>query len=272
MLTTHVGSLPFTSINEAIEFTFKFDIPVLFTLPMLNPKEFMHLELIDKLKVGEFTDDKIVFNNLINTDHTITSNYEKEFFEHLEVLSVKRFKFQQTGPITLYELSDKSVDLEKIIESILPKFLELLERLSKRGNLIFIIDEPMLYLHFDKHIASLNKLLRDLNTIKGIDVGIHTCSKLTPSQLNLIDCKYINLDSSLYLASELALINNKLFVGIKCTEAMDIETATKSTEYLNKTEILSPSCGLAFESIKTISSNIDNLYLIQKIALVSSLN
>jgi hypothetical protein len=269
MLFTHVGSLPFLNTEDALDFTFDFDIPVLFTLPMMEPKEFMHLEMISNLGIGEFSENKIKFNDLdINSSFEIKSQYEEPFFKRFKSSGCKRFKYQQTGPVTLFELSDKALTIDQIFDYLLVKFTQLLVRYRDYGQVLFIIDEPMLNINFSKYRDKFNLFLEALSKLDGVEIGVHICSKMSVEELNELRCKYIHFDSSLYTPDEFSEITNTRFFGVSVPDNTNEYIASKSSYFLQNAEIISPSCGLALKNIKTIYNNIEYLKSITKLTLV----
>ncbi|MEE2671939.1 MAG: hypothetical protein VYA54_09520 [Bdellovibrionota bacterium] len=91
--TTHVGSLPHSNVEAAIDYTFKFDIPVLFSLPNLGAEHFMGSDIFSYSGGWEN------FNS-----HSLDSLYfENEFFNAFNKQEKKQFKVQLIGPVTLHK-------------------------------------------------------------------------------------------------------------------------------------------------------------------------
>ena len=142
--TTHVGSLPFLDVDQAIEFTFKFDIPVLFSLPKMGREHFMGFDILSYSKSWE----------QFNSGCLDNLYFEKEFFKAFEKQGDTAFKVQLIGPVTLQKYFLKDLDYLEVSQKLEEAYTYLVERLSSRGNLIFVLDEPALNEKID--IARLN--------------------------------------------------------------------------------------------------------------------
>ncbi len=234
VLTTHIGSLPFKDIDEALDFTFKFDLPVLFTLPKLNSNDLM------ENSIGQ-----------ILTHKSVTVPYESEFFKSLNEKNIKAFKYQLTGPYTALRILDHidphhGHSLDYIIECLSARYQELLDRWSQYDVLI-MLDEPMLA------SCSDDDFLKVLAFIESLDVGgkaLHCCDKLDIERVNLIGQRCcIHLDLSLYSISDLKHLKVDLISGFSMVLLGDqagLKSYLKGT--LRDGAIIAPSCGLALES------------------------
>ena len=226
--TTHVGSLPHTNIKEAIDFTFRFDIPVLFSLPRLDPNDGMGKDLL------RLTDNWTSFNG------DFFLNYEEAFFEKLHSEEQSDFKVQLIGPISMkkYFLEDHSI--EQVAEKVLIVYQRLVGRMKNQGNLFFVVDEPGLV-----NASEVSFLNRFLNEIIGEDfqLGVHCCSDITKEDFCELKLDFKQLDWSQRGSYKFG-DNDRFFGGLE-------ETPTNNWgefSFFEKDIVISPSCGLALET------------------------
>lgn len=250
MKTTHVGSLPFDNIEDALNYTFRFDVPVIFTLPNLNKKDFIHLEVIDLLDCGSFKDGKIDLD-LNRNSKSIKLRYEEEFLKRFNRSEKKVFKIQLIGPVSLYSLSNHNYSLQEVSDFLIEKYSELSQRLNKFGDLFFCIDEPLLNKTVLNKVKIINSFLKSLPMPKEL-VGIHSCCKLPVEEINKIECSNMNLDCSLYSIEELNSIDQFSFPGGLNKILLNNHCAKISCINLEKINYLSPSCGLYYESLNSL--------------------
>lgn len=248
MLTTHIGSLPFISIDQAFEYTFAFDIPVLFTLPKIYHDELMHLHVASSLELGKFDEQQLILNDTFDDSQELSSRYQESFFRKMKIYDRDVFKYQLIGPVSLYLLTDQSHCFSHFCTFLLDKYTSYLSQLSKNYKLIFLLDEPILFKEFSKYKQELNDFMEQLSLrVTNIEVGLHLCCKLNVDQLNELCCRYLNIDTTLYSQSELSRVNNKSFLGVISTDGTISKTATNNPELLLNTKIISPTCGLALQ-------------------------
>ncbi|MAZ48125.1 MAG: hypothetical protein CME65_06160 [Halobacteriovoraceae bacterium] len=224
--TTHIGSLPFVQLNQAIEFTFKFDIPVLFTLPHLDPKQFMGIDVLSRT------------HNLASLD--IELPYEKEFFKRLASQDSKIFKTQLIGPITLHKYFLKDQTLESVASKLGVLYKNLINRFIEKGDLFLVIDEPALKSRSE--IEFLNEFFYKLNIVD-CEVGLHCCSDINEEIFELLKIKNKQLDWS--LRNKDNFNRDEVFLG-----GLEMRAPETWGNFLfsKKNLIISPACGLANES------------------------
>lgn len=224
--TTHIGSLPFIQIDQAIEFTFKFDIPVLFTLPQLDAKQFMGVDVLS------------MTHNLTSLD--IELPYEREFFKRLDSQDSNIFKAQLIGPITLQKYFLKEQALEKVASKLGILYRNLIKRFIKKGNLFFIIDEPALNSRYE--VEFLNEFFKRLN-ILDCEVGLHCCSDIDEEIFDCLNLRNKQLDWSSRKKTHFK--QGEGFLG-----GLEVRPPRTWGSFLfsKKNLIISPACGLANET------------------------
>lgn len=247
-LITHVGSLPFTQINEALDYTFSFDIPVLFTLPKLNLEDEMVRFVVSGLGLGDYRDDKVFLNqNYLKTSKQLSIPYLEGFTQRL---NGQKFKYQLIGPFTLWNLisNQNSFDKNDFLNFLCCKYQLLLNELSVFGEFIFVLDEPLLNKASAEDIELLNNFAAKLTYAS---VGIHCCSKLSRVQTQMIKADFMNLD--LLLNQDHRVLTNaevKIMGGI-----VSVDSEIENLNY----PVITPTCGLGFHSAKDAYKLLDRL-------------
>lgn len=234
MKITHVGSLPFLNPKEAIDYTFKWDIPVLFTLPKLDPSQFMGEDLafyldIREASIGELKLDKKYYQST----KKIIPKYLDDFLRAKEENEIHPLKFQMIGPVTFYEMinNKKKINFFDLVEFMQEKYCKLCESLAQYGELIFVLDEPMLDYNYEFYSSREGLLL--LKTLEeSAEVFIHSCAKLHLERTQNYT-HYLNIDMTLYDKNDQNL-DQIIFPG---------------GESLPYAKYLSPSCGLALKKV-----------------------
>ena len=256
---THVGSLPFTSLDEACEFNAKFDLPVLFTLPRLNSKEFMISEFLTLLGLG-FTDGENITLHPLNNFNQ--QKFEKPFnFDYcLDQFNGGTFKYQLMGPYSFWMLikNQYNFSLDDIFDFLIGRFIDFLRPLVDRGLELFAIDEPFVQ---GSRLDITNKLVLfadELSKRLQIDVYIHCCGKLDTD----IPEKHqglFHLDFSLYEKSEISNFNKIKFIGPEYLNA-ELPTNIIANQIKNIGNLyVLPSCGLAMKKPEKTKQIFNNL-------------
>lgn len=270
--TTHVGSLPFTDVNEALDFTFSFDIPALFSLPKLNSNEFIGADLLSGLGVSYEKKDHLLHTDksFLAGKQTLELAHEKSFFDRLEKAKKQIFKTQLVGPYTLYRLlacEDLSFnELCTFLESV---YVQKIEQWLTRGDGLFVaLDEPYLaQITQDELIifkGFVKKVLKLLMT-KRLNLYVHCCAHLSVEQVEQIKDIELNLDLGLYSRDEIMKLSNLRYLGgDKISEKLYLPVISGTQSIL-----LLPSCGLAFKSILQCYQIIEALTF-EKNSLVNS--
>lgn len=236
---THVGSLPFLEVKEALEFSFSFDIPALFTLPNRSEKEFLGQDIVELMKV------EMPF-------------YYNEFKEEALKRNTKTIKYQIVGPITLKRLYPcfKTPELLRLCKKII-------SNLQADFNLILAIDEPYLFKADELEILELKSFILDLKKYSLEYLYIHSCSRLSKEQLESLRGINLNLNQLLYLNEKLSVEHNAFF-GFECDESL-ISSEDSSLLKMRFNEIqanirfMTPACGLALKRKEDIRYYIDQL-------------
>lgn len=256
--TTHIGSLPFTKIEDAINFNKDFDLPVISTLPNIDPNEFMIEQIALGIANSKIEDFKIIINELdfikdFEINFLILDKFIKEFKN-------KDIKWQLIGPITLIR-SFKDPLSEFQIKKILNWYQSLINNFynkhkEKFSNMIFILDEPLFDTKFKGELLYILKKIKKTNG----EIGIHCCSKLEINELKELKLDYLSIDCSLYSLDELLILKNvttKLISGVVDTQLGDITFS--DSKILNQSKYLSPTCGLALSEIHVCHKALNNL-------------
>lgn len=246
MLTTHIGSLPFTSVDECIEFNKKFDLPVLSTLPLINNNEFMIEQVAHGISGAKVEQFKIYLpENLQLNEYRFPFVSLNAFVENFKS---KTIKWQILGPVTFIQscspIEESSIKI--LLQWHLDNILHFHNELKKKfKDAILFLDEPLF-----QQTDSLN-LLKDFCSSlkeKDIQLGIHCCSHIEEGSLNEIKIDFLSYDSSLNKANDFNELTTKgvgLCPGIVST--IDISTYKDD---LNNACFVAPSCGLAFTEVK----------------------
>jgi len=256
--TTHIGSLPFLNIEDAINFNKEFDLPVLSTLPNMSSNEFM----VNQLSIGISGSSLINFK--INIDEL---EFAPDFKLHFLMLDqfkseFKRrdIKWQIIGPITFIKsfedsLSDSQVKkLLNWYQSVILNFYR--DHKDSFKKILFILDEPLFDIKFKSELIYILDLLKKTD----MDIGIHCCSHLGACDLADIKLDYLSIDCSLYNQQELLSIKNiatNLISGVVDTVTGDI--CYPISEIIKTSKYFSPTCGLAFSEIKVCHKALSNL-------------
>ena len=130
MQTTHVGSLPFKCLNQALDYTFEWDIPVLFTLPQISSQEFMGFDLISILAIGGSQNQKTLSlrDDYLNCKKEITPLHLDAFIEYKDHKKFNKFKYQVIGPVSLFQMiSNKDeIQFEGLVSFLKDKYYQLI--------------------------------------------------------------------------------------------------------------------------------------------------
>jgi hypothetical protein len=223
MKLTHVGSLPFLDINKALDYTFLWDIPVLPSLPILDKNQFL----------GEDIKTLLDLNRLgLNSKKELEPFYFEPFIKELKARSMTRFKYQLIGPVTFYEMNKDKFEFNELVDFFEIKYSCLLKNLQGYGELLFVLDEPLLDKNYDFYRSERgNSFIKKLET--SAEIFIHSCAQLELEKTQGYT-HYLNIDLSLYDRNE------------KKLEEIQFPGSSK----LGHAKYLSPSCGLALKTEK----------------------
>ncbi|MBA3065084.1 hypothetical protein KJ633_07185 [bacterium] len=234
ILTTGIGSLPFTTVEEAVNFIKGFDIPFWPQLPKITYMENMYIQYAEGLPFSVIDGEKQnIHFNLASPDAGELENfYEKVLSEDLDYfaisreraaalhavlenpLPVKAIKGQIVGPVsfglTVTDENKKPVFYHDVFKEILVKGLTLKARWMIRelkksyGKVYLFIDEPYLsqigsaFVNLDPEEvkAFLKEMLDEIN--KEAVSGIHCCGETDWSLLLDLPFKILSFDSYNY--------------------------------------------------------------------------
>ena len=154
MKTTQIGSLPFTDITEALDFSFKHSLPFVPDLPNINPDEFM----LEQAKLSmERSYEQIALN---------------KFLDRLENLAFQgEIKNQLPGPLCLCRFLNwnfqKAYDVwSRMLENRIEKFDKI------KNNFWIFIDEPSF---FQESEGNREKIFKALESFSDFKLAIHYC-------------------------------------------------------------------------------------------------
>lgn len=261
MKTTHIGSLPFLNIDDAIAFNKKFDTPVLSTLPVLNKNEFMLDQLLGGIQGSDIVNYRIQLNAKYKLQKfKIPFILEDKF---LRSFSVSTMKWQVVGFITFLKSIDIQLSLLQI-EELRAWYLENVYAYHKFlkqyfEEVILFVDEPMFNNENDlkEFIEYHQELKKNIDTIY-----VHCCNYIGPLLLKEISDINISLDCFLYKEVEIKLISDQIsMVALGVISAISLETIRQNLSTIDNCEYLTPSCGLAYSEIDNlvhISSKLRN--------------
>lgn len=252
--TTHVGSLPFLDIDSALEYTFKWDVPTLFTLPKLNKLELLGLETLRALGLNPAPNQSDINLPLdyFQRSNDLTPLHLDMFLRFGEkVDKLSKFKVQFTGPVTLYSLlkNKEQINFMELSQFLLEKFVRCSERLQKYGDIIFVLDEPLLrenLLFYEK-----SKYLEALKKTRA-EVFIHCCDKLDLTQLSQ-SLTSMHLDIDLYNDDPKFPPLTLPFVGLDVK--LSIPPSINGIKLFKESSLkyISPPCGLALAKIQYVN-------------------
>ncbi len=228
---TGIGSLPFSDLNESIEFVrknFK-DLPFLPQLPKLNFREDMNIQVIEKMPGIRLEERKIIFSyseqDILDTYQKIEEN-DIEYFKiskdyglgihellNIEINGVF-LKGQISGPITFLstvkDTEGKPLIFNEIFEDIFIKILGMkglwmAKKIKEKGKIpIIFYDEPVMssfgsaFFPVDKNriiniFRDLIKFLRERNN--KILIGVHCCGNTDWNIFLNLDIDILSFDS-----------------------------------------------------------------------------
>lgn len=258
MKTTHIGSLPFLNIEQALEYTFQFDIPAIPTLPKLNKNQYLATDLIHLLGLQVEGDSTYKISKpLQESNEEIEPFFLNEFLEKFKDSQKSEFKYQGLGPISFYKLLSnyQQVDFKDVYEVLLDRYKKVILKLKPHGLSTFFLDEPMLYEDFRGSVAALNRFVEELN-VERVFSAVHCCGKLKPSEINQAQFP-MSLDFNLYSREERQRFNNRIVPGVSFLG--DARPDYFSEVQTNCYHRISPSCGLALKSLNEVEEICQNL-------------
>lgn len=230
---TQIGSLPLTSISEAIDYSFMHSIPFLPELPKKSNNEYM----LEK----------------INTKGIAT----ELFIERAVVVNSKIIKLQFVGASTLKAYSNE-FKIEKYLQILKEKTEYFRSELPETTEILVSLDDPA---PIDPSLLSQTiSFLKDLN-LKNIKYGVHSCADTQwPVVLkSKVDFISFDLEASASSVENMELVDffsrgGQFFIGALPTDpSYSLEEIQKRLECFIKitkcpSVILTPACGLGLIS------------------------
>ncbi len=238
LTTTGIGSLPHTSVEAAVEQSFRMDVPYLPSMPNRDAREYMLPQALegmpgivaddagmilldlDAWKAGHIAyDDKLhaaledgeLAPFMPSPDYAAASS---AFFERLTGEDRQYAKAQIAGPMTLqWTLRTEDgqlpppVALTQVSRTVLARTLAYAERIKACGSTpVVFVDEPGLYAFSrtqPNHIVMLQELRINLMALKkaGAQVGLHCCSDADWGALMGLGLDVLAIDTRLSLPS-----------------------------------------------------------------------
>ncbi len=239
--TTHVGSLPFTDLKEALAYTFQYDLPVLFTLPSLGKEHFMGADLCYQLGILNSINPKGGLEiNEGESFKPITPFFSKEFFN---AKGNREFKYQIIGPYTLSKmLSNNQLTLKQLSEKLIPSIKALIHNLGQDGLTLFSFDEPLIYQANTEELKIVKDFITEL-TSDGVHFSVHICSDIPIETCQKLGVA-LNLDISILKSGYQAYLPYINVIGLN-EGILNLQefVGTNSSKYLGNIYI-SPACGL----------------------------
>ena len=247
--TTHVGSLPFKTINDALEYTFRWDIPALFTLPNFDSRQYMGQDILTLLGIEYINEEKGI---RIAKDYFRDFKKIKPFYldEFLRLASHQKkglIKYQIIGPITLYSLlSNKDeINFTDFCRFLQERYCECARFLRSYHSLFLVIDEPLL-----KENITFYQDSDFLEPIENFceELYVHCCDRIDLVSTENLERK-LHLDLKLF-HEECQVPKNCEFVGVD-TSFFDKPKMLKDfcADFKN-IRFISPACGLANSSLQ----------------------
>jgi methionine synthase II (cobalamin-independent) len=247
-ITSHIGSLPFLSLNEAIAFNHLFTIPVLSTLPLMNDNEYMLAQVQSGIPNSSLQNYKINLpTQLFLSDYqypfTLFENFVKQFQN-------KPMKWQIVGPCTLIKSLQHTIS-HKTMSYFLDWHLHNIRNFQNVLGKFFLssylfLDEPL----WDKNFYPdlIQKFYEQLAKLQA-EVGVHCCGKVMDDSLLKLPIKAISLDLTLTTNEVLSSILNQkkeFWAGILNTVNLEVNSHPCLLE--SHKIVLTPACGLALTS------------------------
>ncbi len=254
--TTHIGSLPFTDINTALDYTFQFDLPVLFTLPSFGAEHFMGADLCYQL--GILNSVKVNGGLEISENKKFKSINPFFFREFVKAKGNKEFKYQIIGPYTLSKMIINSgPSLKKISEELIPPIKALIQSLEEEGLILLSFDEPLLFQANEEELQIVKEFIKELKKEK-VNFSVHVCSDIPLASCLKLEAP-LNLDiSTLKIGFESYLPFMNIIGLSKGTLNLQGFMGTNLLKYLGNVYI-SPSCGLYGRTPEFCHSILSNL-------------
>ena len=236
--TTGIGSLPHVNVDEALELSFRADVPYLPQLPRLNNHEFMLAYALDGMPGIKVDDEGMITIDLQEWRRGFLRYSEKlalaleekqavtflpstescsalrPFLERLTATNAPIAKIQMTGPLTL-QWSLRTIDGQfppppvtaQVSRTVLAKSLALCHAVQATGaKPVIFLDEPGLYAFSPQqpnHLVLLQELKILVASLQkvGAEVGLHCCSDAYwPSVIDL-NLDILAIDAHLSLPS-----------------------------------------------------------------------
>ena len=222
MNTTHIGSLPYLSVDEAVQFNNHITLPCLPTLPKLFANEWMLNQFLCGFMLEE---------------HVLPFCCADEFFKKYK----GRVKIQLCGIQTLFNNIPYPVEKSNFVSwytKTVRRFLDTIE-----NEFVLFFDEP--------DLRSLDiELWKVYSQFNLKDQGIHSCAKGDWKKFDLSSFNHISFDSRLISSTEIDHLrkNNKiLYFG-----DLDTKSGDSFNSIIKESDFLTPSCGLALNDLSSV--------------------
>jgi len=236
--TTGIGSLPHSSVDDALQTAFRVDIPYLPQLPQLSNHEFMLSHALDGLPGLESDPEGMVTVDLkkwrkgyLEYEERLRVALEdgdpsgflpaessnaalRPFLARIKENGIKRAKAQIAGPMTVQwslrtteQLFPPAPVMTQVTRTVMAKSLALAEAIQDAGaKPILFLDEPGLYAFSPRqpnHIVLLQELKIIIMALhkREVEVGLHCCSDADWHALMDLELDILAIDAQLSLPS-----------------------------------------------------------------------
>lgn len=245
MIITHVGSLPHLNIDDALNYTFKFDIPVLFTLPNLDKNQFMQNEL------------KAIVQNGIPFHYN-------EFLRRAKEKKIRKIKYQLIGPVSFYKIHPHIAFSPDHFAETHNRVIKLL---LQDFELLYVVDEPCLKKYNKDQKKMLSDFYHTIVKTDNLEIFVHCCNDIDFKYLTDLAEIQFHLDHSLFDSKDWPLINSP-YIGIGKLAKINFMNGLSDdldifAKLPNNIRYISPGCGLACNSVKELDSIYNNLVKIK---------
>lgn len=223
MLITGIGSLPFTEIEQALEYSFQHDLPFLPQLPQLNEDEMMVTQSLD--------------------DSFETYACYEPFLNHIIHRQIKKVKMQIAGPVTCSVIAEEPIEI--VIPQLLAKIEDMVAPFLEQGiEVLFFIDEPMLFVNFEGPLQLQLKNFVMQMKAKGIQVGLHCCSNPEWGPILGMNLDYLSFDAQVSYPD---LVESGMLETFKAQGGkviLGLDPKSNNSFDLKLADYLSYSCGM----------------------------
>lgn len=228
MKTTGIGSLPFMSIHEAVEWSLKHDLSFLPELPKLSDQELM-LSFFEQINQGCF----------------LKRLAQDQFRQRLIKESKKELKLQVPGPLTCSFYLKQSTNYSHF-KNYLTSFIEEFQSFK---TIYLQVDEPQTLENTDEEWKAYQDFWINFSLeFSHVQIGVHSCHAEIDPRLLEIPWRFYSLRQEQFLMDKSFFSDKIIFWPlIKGMDQSLLERA--SNEFISSSGLyISPDCGLGANS------------------------